>query len=74
MQVKVRFFATLRKYRLAQEGVELNDGATVADLLGRVGIPSSEVAVVLVDGRHVELDRQLHDGETLALFPLIAGG
>ena len=74
MQVTVRCFATLRKYHLAQERVELNDGSTVADLLGRAGIPPSEVAVALVDGRHVEWDRPLHDGETLALFPPIAGG
>ena len=74
MQVQVRFFATLRKYRLAQEMVELNDGATVADLVERAGIPSSEVTVALLDGRHVDFDQPLHDGATLALFPPIAGG
>ena len=27
-----------------------------------------------VDGRHAKLDQPLHDGETVAVFPPIAGG
>ena len=74
MKLEIKLFATLRKFNPSVEEIELDDGLRVIDFLDRVGIPPSEVAVVLVDGRHVNLEQPLHDGETVALFPAIAGG
>ena len=74
MEVEVRLFASLQKYRDEQDKVELEDGTTVADLLGTFGIPPSEVAIVLVNGKHATGEQLLNDGETLSLFPPIAGG
>ena len=74
MEVVVRLFASLQKYRLGQDRVELEDGTTVEDFLQRAGIPLSEVAIVLVNGKHVNSEQSLSDGETLSLFPPIAGG
>ena len=54
--------------------IELEDGRNVSDLLGRLGIPPSKVAIILVDGRHAQQDQPLQDGETVSLFPAIAGG
>jgi sulfur carrier protein ThiS len=56
------------------EKIELDDNCTVLELLEKIGINSSEVAITLVNGRHVQLDQTLHDGETVAIFPPIAGG
>ncbi len=74
MELEIKLFASLRKFSPQQEKIELDDGTTVRDFLEKIGIPASEVAVILVDGRHAKLDRPLHDGETVALFPPIAGG
>ena len=74
MKLQIKLFATLRKFNPLDEEIELDDGLRVIDFLNRFGIPTSEVAVILVDGRHANLEQPLHDGETLAIFPPIAGG
>ena len=74
MELEIKLFANLRKFNPQLDRMELDDGTTVLELLERAGIPPSEVAIVLVDGRHAKLDQALHDGETVAVFPPIAGG
>jgi len=74
MQLEIRLFATLQKFRSQLDGVNPKDGATVRDLIERSEIPLSEVAVIMVNGRHADLEQPLHDGDTVALFPAIAGG
>ena len=74
MELEIKLFANLRKFNPLLEKIKLDDGTTVLELLERAGIPSSEVAIVLVDGRHAKLDQPLNDGETVAVFPPIAGG
>ena len=74
MQLEIKLFASLQKFMPEQESIEWEDGCTVSDLLARIGISPSEVAIVLVNGRHAQLEQKLHDGETVAFFPPIAGG
>ena len=74
MKLEIQLFASLRKFMPKAEKVELDDNCTVLDLLKKIGINSSEVAIILVNGRHVELDQTLHDYERVAIFPPIAGG
>lgn len=74
MEIQVRLFASLRKYKNETNKIELQEGARVADFLKRIGVPPSEVAIILVNGRHAAQDRTLRDGETVSLFPAIAGG
>lgn len=74
MKLKIKLFASLQKFMPSTEKVELEENSTVGDLLKEIGINSSEVAIILVNGRHVALDQPLHEGETVAIFPPIAGG
>lgn len=74
MKLEIKLFASLQKFMPKAEKVELDDHCTVKELLEKIGINSSEVAITLVNGRHVKLDQTLHDGETIAIFPPIAGG
>jgi molybdopterin synthase sulfur carrier subunit len=74
MKVEIKLFASLQKFMPNAEKVELDNNCTVLDLLEKIGINSSEVAITLVNGRHVELDQTLYGGETVAIFPPIAGG
>jgi len=74
MEIEVRLFAGLRQYAKPHDKIELEDGRNVSDLFERLGIPPSKVAIILVDGRHALQDQPLQDGETVSLFPAIAGG
>ncbi len=74
MKLEIKLFASLQKFMPNVQKVELNDNCTVLELLEKIGINSSEVAITLVNGRHVQFDQKLHDGETVAIFPPIAGG
>ena len=74
MKVEIKLFASLQKFMPNAEKVELDNNCTVLNLLEKIGINSSEVAIILVNGRHVDLDQRLHEGETVAIFPPIAGG
>jgi molybdopterin converting factor small subunit len=74
MHLEIRLFASLQKFMPNVEKVELDDDCTILELLEKIGINSSEVAITLVNGRHAQLEQRLHDGETVAIFPPIAGG
>ena len=74
MKLEIKLFASLQKFMPNAEKVDLDDNCTVRDLLKKIGINPSEVAIILVNGQHVELDKTLSEGETVAIFPPIAGG
>jgi NAD(P)-dependent dehydrogenase (short-subunit alcohol dehydrogenase family) len=74
MKLEIKLFASLQKFMPNAEKVELDDNCTVIDLLKKIGINPSKVAIILVNGQHVELDKTLSEGETIAIFPPIAGG
>jgi sulfur carrier protein ThiS len=58
--------------------VDTPEGTTIVDLIERFRLPGRMCHLVLVDGRFVPPDeragRALRDGETLAIWPPIAGG
>jgi molybdopterin converting factor small subunit len=74
MQLEIKLFASLQKFAPKVGKIEVDDNCTMLELLEKIGINSSEVAITLVNGRHVQLEQRLHDGETVAIFPPIAGG
>lgn len=77
--VDVRLYATLRKY-CPDTGIgepitmRVSEGVTLADLLRKLGVPSSEVKTAFVNNRHQDEDYQLGDGDRVAFFPPVAGG
>jgi molybdopterin synthase sulfur carrier subunit len=74
MQITVKLFASFRDGRAATELCEYQAGTTVGDVVAHKGIPMEEVGVILLNHRHVPLDRELAIGDTLAIFPLLGGG
>ncbi len=74
LHVTVKLFATLREGRFDIRAMELAAGSTVADVARILAIPQEEVALIMVNHRHHEIDHVLGDGETLALFPPVGGG
>ena len=79
IKVEVRLYATLRKYNpQASTGdpltLQMPEGARLADLLARVGVPEDEVKTAFVNNRRRDEDYRLRDGDRVALFPPVAGG
>ena len=81
MQVRVRLVAGLSKLAgRPRLELRLDDGATVEDLLRRLGeahpalAPGLPSALPVVAGSHVARDLALHDGDEVALLSPVAGG
>ena len=74
MKIEARLFATLREGRGKIVGVELPDGASVADLAAELAIDRKDIAILLVGGRDAPLDRPLADGDVVSIFPPVGGG
>lgn len=75
MKVRVELHAVLRDLIPGGKGeVELS-GATVLDLLDQLGVDEELRELVTVNGAQIEdLNRNLDDGDTVAVFPAVAGG
>ena len=88
MQITFKLFAMLADRLPAQldghsrEGnalrLDVPEGITVQQVIDRFSLPAKLVHLVLIDGRYVEpsarASRVLKEGETLAIWPPIAGG
>ena len=78
-RVKVKLFATLRRYvpRLgigeAME-VEVSPEMSLRDLLVYLDVPREEVRVVYVNNICRDLSYQLVDGDQVGIFPAVGGG
>jgi sulfur carrier protein ThiS len=84
MRVTFKLFATLQDY-LPHEArktnalsLEITETSTVAGIIEDFNLPENLVKLVLLDGAFVppadRAGRILHDGETLAIWPPVAGG
>lgn len=74
MNVTVKLFASFRTGRFDIETVAFPTGTTVADVADNLKLPRNDLGIMMINSRHVKLDRLLADGDTLALFPLLGGG
>lgn len=83
MQVRVRYFASLREALGANESVEIAEGATLADLRAALVARGGRHAEVLAAGRAVRsaLNQVMCDeaavltgGAEVAFFPPVTGG
>lgn len=74
MHITVKLFATFRNNRFKTAGQEHPEGSVCRAIMAGLGLTETEIGVVMVNGRHALLDQVLHEGDTLALFPLIGGG
>ncbi|MBD3196330.1 MAG: hypothetical protein GF317_14825 [Candidatus Lokiarchaeota archaeon] len=76
ISITVKFFANLRDYGPKKEKIEVPLGTQFKDLLRKYEIPKEiENFVILVNGRPKrEENFPVKDGDTVAIFPMIAGG
>lgn len=84
MKVTFKLFAMLQDYLPAAAkrdnalALDLAEGTTIVQVIERFALPEKSCHLVLVDGHFVppaeRASRVLREGETLAIWPPIAGG
>jgi molybdopterin synthase sulfur carrier subunit len=80
MRIAVRLLAGYRSYlpedHDGQGGFpyEVEEGATVREVLQRLPIPPADRCTFFVNGRHGRRDQTLREGDVLTLFPAVGGG
>ena len=74
MQVTIKLFANFRNDRFIKEVQTIAPGSTVGAIVSELSLTEEEVGVILINGRHSNLDQPLTEGDILSLFPLVGGG
>ena len=74
MKVRVKLFATLRKFGPEEQEMELPENASVEDVIRLLKLPEKIPILRIVNGEHRNLKHTLKEGDEIALFPPIAGG
>ena len=84
MNITFKLFATLQDYLPLEARktnalvLDLESGTTVQQIIERFGLPQKSCHLVLIDGVFVapaeRATHALQDGQTLAIWPPIAGG
>ena len=80
MHIEVKLFANLRKNLPpgstgSKTKLTLTDGTTIKMLIDQLKIPVELAQMVLVNGEQTrEFDRPLNEGDTVSIFPPVAGG
>lgn len=79
MQVQVKLYGTLGKRVAGYDhrtgmAVNVDDGATVAELMTQLGVPLDKIGMVSLDGRLVGKAAALRSGVLVKVFHPIFGG
>ncbi|MBJ6800737.1 MoaD/ThiS family protein [Geomonas propionica] len=74
MKITLKLFATFRNGRFKIAEQELAEGTEVRQVVLSLGLTEEEIGIVMLNGRHGELDSTLSHGDILSLFPLVGGG
>jgi molybdopterin converting factor small subunit len=72
--VTVKLFASFQENRFEVAERDLEPGTNLGALLDLLAIPREELGVLLVSGRHADLERPVAAGDVIAIFPLLGGG
>jgi molybdopterin converting factor small subunit len=76
MNITVKLFAQYREGKFKVEIRSYPKNSTISVVLEDIGIDLKKypIGVLMVNGRHVEEDFVLSDGQNLAIFPKVGGG
>lgn len=79
MKVEVALYAALSKYlppgsAQRKAVIVTREGATAREVMLQLGIPQEHPSVLQLNGQQANLDTVLKEGDTLAIFPPLAGG
>ena len=72
--IEVRLFATLREGRGKILFLEAGELETAGELLRKLDIAPSDVAILLINGFHSKSEDKIKEGDLISLFPPVGGG
>lgn len=74
MKIKIKLFATLRKFGPDEQVIEVPENSSVDDVIKSLDLPQKIALLRIVNGEHRPPSYLLKDDDELSLFPPIAGG
>ncbi len=83
MDITLKLYATLSPFlpegaKKNQINIKVKDGATVLNILNTYQVPKEKCHLILINGNHTPLEnadqKTLQPGDTLAIWPPVAGG
>jgi sulfur carrier protein len=74
MRIKVKLYGDYLKYGPDESIIEVEDDATVEDVLNKFGIEERAYIIVLVNLKRVWFDYKLNNGDVLSIFSPVGGG
>ena len=74
MRIKVKLYGDYLKYGPDESIIEVEDSATVEDVLNKFGIEERAYIIVLVNLKRVWFDYKLNNGDVLSIFSPVGGG
>jgi len=78
MNVQINLYATLALQTTSRgtgaDLIEIEDGASIGDILNRLGVSRDAPKIIFLNGVHADLETIPKDGDRIAVFPPIAGG
>jgi molybdopterin converting factor small subunit len=79
VKVWIRLLSTYTRYLPADAqgsaySIDIPDGARIEELQVQLPVPADEGQVILVNGRTPFASQVLEEGDTIAIFPAVAGG
>jgi len=77
MKINVKCFATLSEaghcdYKDSRV-TELDENADVNELIIKLGLPQNKVEIIFVNGKRVDSNQTLSDGDRVGFFPAVGG-
>lgn len=73
--INLKLFALLQRFNPENaRAYPVEEGATINDIIEKLGIPEGESKFAFVNDKKVEFDHVLQNGDTLGLFPYVTGG
>lgn len=74
MHINVRLFASLRLGREGQITLTHRPDLRVKDVIKELNLPLEEISIIMINGRHGNLDSLLEANDRLSFFPAVGGG
>ena len=79
MKVEVKLFLGLEKHARGKPlkpktHLEVRDGVTIAELVESLNLPEDLQKTILINGVMAGRSVHLHDNDSIAIFPPMAGG
>ncbi len=76
MEITIKLFAQYREGKFKVEKRTYPENSSAKDVINDIGIDIEKfpIGVLIVNGRHVNEDYILKDGDSFSIFPKVGGG